>query len=144
MIENTKFQLSINSQMSSFARAFLIFDKTLLGEIPFTENEATYALKQFEEMGKVAGFSTDIYHKDKIEALKMGGLLAVNLGSIDPPTFSVMEWKPTDARNTKPIVLVGKGVVFDTGGLSLKPTKDSMDYMKCDMAGSAVVASVIY
>jgi len=98
----------------------------------------------FKTMGNDAGFSTDIFHKDKIEALKMGGLLAVNLGSIDPPTFSVMEWKPSDAKNTKPIILVGKGVVFDTGGLSLKPTKDSMDYMKCDMAGSAVVSAVMY
>jgi len=74
----------------------------------------------------------------------MGGLLAVNQGSIDPPTFSVLKWEPADARNKKPIVLVGKGVVYDTGGLSLKPTKDSMDYMKCDMAGGAVVAAVIY
>lgn len=98
----------------------------------------------FSEMGWEAGFSTSIFHKAQIEHLKMGGLLAVNLGSIDPPTFSVMEWNPADAKNSKPIVLVGKGVVFDTGGLSLKPTKDSMDYMKCDMAGSAVVASVMY
>jgi len=98
----------------------------------------------FSDMGMEAGFSTAIFHKAQIEDLKMGGLLAVNLGSIDPPTFSVMEWNPADSKNTKPIVLVGKGVVFDTGGLSLKPTKDSMDYMKCDMAGSAVVASVMY
>jgi len=98
----------------------------------------------FESMGKEAGFSTEIFHKDKIKELNMGGLLAVNQGSIDPPTFSVMEWKPAGATNVKPIVLVGKGVVFDTGGLSLKPTKDSMDYMKCDMAGGAVVAAVMY
>ena len=98
----------------------------------------------FETMGKVSGFSTDIFHKAKIEALKMGGLLAVNQGSIDPPTFSVLKWEPANAKNTKPIVLIGKGVVYDTGGLSLKPTKDSMDYMKCDMAGGAVVAAVIY
>lgn len=74
----------------------------------------------------------------------MGGLLAVNLGSIDPPTFSVLEWKPVNHKNVQPIVLVGKGVVYDTGGLSLKPTKDSMDYMKCDMAGGATVAAVLY
>ena len=68
----------------------------------------------------------------------------MNQGSIDPPTFTVMKWEPDNATNTNPIVLVGKGVVYDTGGLSLKPTKDSMDYMKCDMAGGAVVAAVIY
>ena len=111
---------------------------------PASHLNAVKLAENFESMGKLAGFTTEIFHKDRIEALKMGGLLAVNLGSIDPPTFSVMEWKPADAKNTKPIVLVGKGVVFDTGGLSLKPTKDSMDYMKCDMAGSAVVAAVMY
>jgi leucyl aminopeptidase len=55
-----------------------------------------------------------------------------------------MEWKPKKARNKKPIVLVGKGVVYDTGGLSLKPTANSMDYMKCDMAGGATVAASMY
>jgi len=98
----------------------------------------------FAEMGKSAGFETQIFHKEKIKELNMGGLLAVNQGSIDPPTFSVLKWEPAIAKNKKPIILVGKGVVYDTGGLSLKPTKDSMDYMKCDMAGGAVVAAVIY
>jgi leucyl aminopeptidase len=74
----------------------------------------------------------------------MGGLLAVNRGSLDPPTFSILTWKPENARNKKPFVLVGKGVVYDTGGLSLKPTLDSMDYMKCDMAGAAAVAATLY
>jgi leucyl aminopeptidase len=74
----------------------------------------------------------------------MGGLLAVNKGSIDPPTFSVMEWRPENCINEKPFILVGKGVVYDTGGLSLKPTANSMDYMKCDMAGAAAVAGTMY
>lgn len=94
--------------------------------------------------GEQAGFTVDIFNKKKIEQLKMGGLLAVNQGSIDPPTFTVMEYKPDNAVNQKPIVLVGKGVVYDTGGLSLKPTGDSMDYMKCDMAGAATVTGAIY
>ena len=111
---------------------------------PASHLNAVQLSEQFELMGKAAGFSTDIFHKEKIEALKMGGLLAVNKGSIDPPTFSVLEWKPDNARNAKSIVLIGKGVVYDTGGLSLKPTKDSMDYMKCDMAGGATVAAVMY
>jgi leucyl aminopeptidase len=73
----------------------------------------------------------------------MGGLLAVNLGSITEPTFIIMEYKSPDAQNDKPLVLVGKGVMYDTGGLSLKPTGNSMDYMKCDMAGSAAVVGGI-
>jgi leucyl aminopeptidase len=68
----------------------------------------------------------------------------VNLGSPEPPTFSIMEWKPEGAQNERPYVLVGKGVVYDTGGLSLKPTPNSMDMMKCDMAGGAAVAGVLY
>ncbi len=99
---------------------------------------------EIEKMGLDAGFSTEIFNKKKIESLKMGGLLAVNKGSIDPPTFSILTWKPENAVNDRPIVLVGKGVVYDTGGLSLKPTHDSMDYMKCDMGGAAAVAGAFY
>jgi leucyl aminopeptidase len=82
--------------------------------------------------------------KTQLESLKMGGLLAVNKGSIDPPTFSIMEYKPEKPINKKPVVLVGKGVVYDTGGLSLKPTPGSMDVMKCDMAGAACVVGAVY
>ncbi|HLG35859.1 MAG TPA: leucyl aminopeptidase [Bacteroidia bacterium] len=99
---------------------------------------------EFVHLGKEAGFSVTVFDKEKITELKMGGLLAVNKGSIQPPTFTVMEWKPENAKNKKPIVLVGKGVVYDTGGLSLKPTLSSMDYMKCDMAGSAAVGCAMY
>jgi leucyl aminopeptidase len=100
--------------------------------------------QEFAAMGKEAGFSVEILEKKQIENLKMGGLIAVNKGSVQPPTFTIMEWKPKKARNKRPIVLVGKGVVYDTGGLSLKPTTKSMDYMKCDMGGSAVVGCVMY
>ncbi len=97
----------------------------------------------FKEMSDEAGISCQVLDKSQIENLGMGGLLAVNKGSIDPPTFSILEWKPANAVNSRPIVLVGKGVVFDTGGLSLKPTLKSMDYMKCDMAGAAAVVAAI-
>ena len=111
---------------------------------PVNHLNAEQLAKEFEKMGKEAGFKVEVLNKAKIAALKMGGLLAVNLGSIDPPTFTIMEWKPKNAKNKKPYVLVGKGVVYDTGGLSLKPTANSMDEMKCDMAGGAVVGCTIY
>lgn len=85
------------------------------------------------------GFKAEVWNKKKIEAMKMGGLLAVNTGSPNPPTFTILEWKPAKTKNKKPIVFVGKGVVYDTGGLSLKPTPNSMDSMKSDMAGAAAV-----
>ena len=134
-------ELQISELANTVEAVFIARD--LINE-PASHLNAVKLAERFEAIGEEAGFSTKIFDKAKIEALKMGGLLAVNLGSIDPPTFSVLEWKPADATNAKPVVLVGKGVVYDTGGLSLKPTKDSMDYMKCDMAGGAVVAAVMY
>lgn len=95
--------------------------------------------KAIEKSAKKTGYEVTVWDKDLIEEEGMGGLLAVNRGSLDPPTFSVLEWKPEHARNSRPVILVGKGVVFDTGGLSLKPTKGSMDSMKSDMAGAAAV-----
>lgn len=99
---------------------------------------------EIEKLGKEAGFSVTVLDKAQIEAEKMGGLLAVNYGSPIEPRFNILEWKPSHAKNTHPIVLVGKGVVYDTGGLSLKPTLNSMDHMKCDMGGAAVVAATLY
>lgn len=98
----------------------------------------------FKKMGKEAGFTVEIFNKKKITELKMGGLLSVNAGSVDEPTFTVMEYKSKKAKNKHPFVLVGKGVVYDTGGLSLKPTPNSMDSMKCDMAGGAAVGAAMY
>lgn len=95
--------------------------------------------KAIEKSAKKNGYEVSVWDKELIEEEGMGGLLAVNRGSIDPPTFSVLEWHPEHARNSRPVILVGKGVVFDTGGLSLKPTKGSMDSMKSDMAGAAAV-----
>lgn len=95
-------------------------------------------------MGEEAGFTVKVLDKEAIASEGMGGILAVNRGSQDPPTFSVMEYKPANARNEKPIVLVGKGVVYDTGGLTLKPTPNSMDRMKSDMSGAALVSAAMF
>jgi len=111
---------------------------------PVSHLNAVQLAAEMEKMGQEAGFRVEVLHKARIEALRMGGLLAVNKGSVDPPTFTIMEWKPENARNKKPVVLVGKGVVYDTGGLSLKPTTDSMDYMKSDMSGAAAVTGTMY
>lgn len=117
--------------------------RTLVNE-PVNFLNATQLAKEFQKLGKEAGFGVEVFNKAKIKALKMGGLLSVNLGSQEPPTFSIMEYKPKNAKNKQPIVLVGKGVVYDTGGLSLKPTPNSMDMMKCDMAGAAAVGGTMY
>jgi leucyl aminopeptidase len=111
---------------------------------PVSYLTATQLATEIQKLGEEANFSVQVLEKSKIEALKMGGLLAVNKGSIEPPTFTILEYKPKNARNKKPLVLVGKGVVYDTGGLSLKPTAGSMDLMKSDMAGAACMAATIY
>lgn len=116
--------------------------KDLVNE-PVSYMTAVQFSEEFKTLGTGSGAKVEVFNKKKIESLKMGGLLAVNKGSIDPPTFTVMEWKPENPINAKPYVFVGKGVVYDTGGLSLKPTS-SMDTMKCDMAGGAAVACALY
>ena len=110
---------------------------------PVISLNAEKLAKEIEQFGKQSGAKTEILNKKKIEALKMGGLLAVNLGSVDAPTFSIMEWKPKNAVNKKPYVFVGKGVVYDTGGMNIK-TGNFMNNMKMDMAGGATAASAVY
>ncbi len=110
---------------------------------PLSFLTATQLAEAAQTAGEKFGFKTEVFTKKKIESLKMGGLLAVNKGSQDPPTFTIMEYKPAQAVNSKPIVLVGKGVVYDTGGMSLKPTANSMDSMKSDMAGAAATIGTL-
>lgn len=129
-------QLSITTDAVSVAR-------TLVNE-PLNYLSAVQLAKEIAALGKEAGFKVTTLNKAAIVKEKMGGLLAVNAGSKRPPTFTIMEHKPKKALNKKPIVLVGKGVVYDTGGLSLKPTAASMDRMKSDMSGSAVVIAAMY
>jgi leucyl aminopeptidase len=98
---------------------------------------------EFKRLGKDAGFRVEVLNKAKITSLKMGGLLAVNKGSDLPPTFTIMEHKPARPRNKKPVVLVGKGVVYDTGGYNVK-VGTGMETMKCDMAGAATVGATMW
>ncbi|RMG73088.1 MAG: leucyl aminopeptidase, partial [Bacteroidetes bacterium] len=100
---------------------------------------ATELSRRAEQLGAQYGFAVEVLRKPRIQSLKMGGLLAVNAGSLEPPTFTIMEYAAPGHEQDAPLVLVGKGVVFDTGGLSLKPTANSMDFMKADMGGAAAV-----
>ncbi|AEA43241.1 leucyl aminopeptidase family protein [Fluviicola taffensis] len=139
---STKITPAVIAELTATVKA-VFWARDLVNE-PVSGLNATQLAESIEEKGKEAKFSVTILEKSKIEALKMGGLLSVNKGSIDPPTFTIIEYKPKKASNKKPIVLVGKGVVYDTGGLSLKPTAGSMDSMKSDMAGAAMMAGTIY
>ena len=110
---------------------------------PFSHLTASELASEAKKSAEKNGIIVDIFNKKKIQRLKMGGLLAVNKGSLDEPTFTILEWKPKNAKNSNPIVLVGKGIVYDTGGLSLKPTANSMDLMKIDMGGAGTIIGAI-
>ncbi|WP_192821233.1 M17 family metallopeptidase [Rufibacter sp. LB8] len=105
---------------------------------------ASILSEQITEMLSGTEVKVEVLDLVQIQSLKMGGLLAVNQASDEAPTFNILEYKPANATNTQPVVLVGKGVVYDTGGLSIKPTPNSMDYMKSDMSGAASVAGTLY
>lgn len=109
---------------------------------PVSHMNAVQLSKRIKKLGNESGFSVEILEKRQIETLKMGGLLAVNKGSIDPPTFTIMEWKSENSVNSKPIVFAGKGVVYDTGGLDLKTS--GLDYMKSDKGGASTVIGLLY
>lgn len=114
------------------------FARDLVNRSPH-EKTAPLLAEAARAMAEAEGLRCEVWTRSRIRAERLGGLLAVSRGSARPPRFVILEHRPEEPVNARPIVLVGKAVVFDTGGLSLKPTKDSMDRMKADMAGGAAV-----
>jgi leucyl aminopeptidase len=96
-----------------------------------------------EAMAKEAGLAVEILDEKKIADLKMGALLSVAQGSVEPPRMIVITYTPANAKPGAPVVgLVGKAVTFDTGGISIKPA-DGMEKMKYDMAGGATMIGIM-
>jgi leucyl aminopeptidase len=96
-----------------------------------------------EAMAKEAGLAVEVLDEKKIADLKMGALLSVAQGSIEPPRMIVITYTPANAKAGAPVVgLVGKAVTFDTGGISIKPA-DGMEKMKYDMAGGATMIGIM-
>lgn len=89
------------------------------------------------------GVRVTVLDPKKLKSLRMGGILGVGQGSRRGPRLVILEYKPARVSNDQPIALVGKGVTFDTGGISIKPAK-SMEDMKFDMSGSGAVAAAIW
>src|SRR5204862_6553325 len=90
------------------------------------------------EIAKAAGVAVEVHDEKQIEKLGMGLLLGVARGSAEPPRVIVMRHDPPGAPKAPVLGLVGKGITFDTGGISIKPA-DGMERMKDDMAGGAAV-----
>lgn len=116
--------------------------RDMINEPPLKMTSHTLS-EEIIRLGHSGGFRVEVLDKSRIAALRMGGLLGVNSGSAEPPRFCIMEYRPDNHLNTKPLVLIGKGVVLDTGGLNIK-TGNYMDMMKADMAGGAAVAGAMY
>jgi leucyl aminopeptidase len=103
------------------------------------------ALANFaQEMARRVGLKCVVLNEKEITEMKMGGVLAVSQGSANPPRFVILEHAghSSSASSEAPIVLVGKGVTFDTGGISLK-ARDGMESTKGDMAGAAAVIGAV-
>ena len=111
-----------------------------LGNAPSNLVTPTKIAERAQQVAKSSGVKCTVYDKRDIEKMKMGGLLAVNRGSAEEPRFIVLEYSPKKA--TKHVALVGKGITFDSGGISIKPA-EKMEEMKFDMCGAAAVIGTI-
>jgi leucyl aminopeptidase len=113
-----------------------------LGNLPANICTPRHLAARAAELGRLhKSLKVQAFDEARIKRLKMGCFLAVTRGSAEPPRFIVIEHKG-GRRNAAPIVLVGKGVTFDTGGISLKDPA-AMDEMKYDMCGAATVIATL-
>lgn len=110
-----------------------------LGNLPGNVCTPSYLGEQAHALAdEFAALKVQVLEQGEIEELGMGALLSVTKGSREPPRFIVMEYRGDSDKDAKPVVLVGKGVTFDAGGISIKPSA-AMDEMKFDMCGAASV-----
>ncbi|MDH2429864.1 leucyl aminopeptidase [Sphaerisporangium sp. TRM90804] len=112
-----------------------------LANTPSSEKNPAWLAERAVEVAERSGVSAKIWAPDELAERGFGGILAVGRGSVSPPRMIELSYEPADADGSH-VVLVGKGITFDSGGLSLKPN-EGMKAMKTDMAGGAVVISVL-
>jgi leucyl aminopeptidase len=108
-----------------------------LGNLPPNVCTPTYLAEQAKAMAKTYGLTVEVLEREELQKLGMGSFLGVAQGSAQPPKLIVLQHSK-GKKDQKPVVLVGKGITFDTGGISLKPGAE-MDEMKYDMCGAASV-----
>jgi len=112
------------------------------GNRPGNECTPTWLGQQAKKIGKAFDLDVEVLDRKAIEKIGMGSFLAVSQGSGEPPRFIVARYDGA-AKGEPPIVLVGKGITFDTGGISIKPAGE-MDEMKFDMGGAASVLGTLH
>ncbi|GAC1567657.1 MAG: leucyl aminopeptidase [Ktedonobacteraceae bacterium] len=123
------------SEATNFARDLVNEPPNVLTPTELA-NRASLVAKQF-------GLDFETLDRPQMQELGMGGLLGVSQGSAEPAKFIIMHYRGAPARTQKDVVLVGKGITFDTGGISLKPA-EGMHRMKGDMGGAAAVIGALY
>jgi leucyl aminopeptidase len=109
-----------------------------LANEPSNRMTPTILAERARQMAQEVGLKCEVYGADKIKELKMGAFWGVAQGSDEPPALIVLRYEPANAPATPVLGLVGKGITFDTGGISIKPA-DGMEKMKYDMAGGAAM-----
>ena len=118
------------------------FTRTLVSE-PANRMTPRILAEKAVEMAREVGLEVEIFEEKQIEELKMGAFLSVARGSEEPPRLILLRYTPADWRDGQPVIgLVGKGITFDSGGISIKPS-EGMEKMKYDMAGGATVLGVM-
>jgi leucyl aminopeptidase len=113
------------------------FARSLVNE-PGNKLTPTVLGQRAAQMASEVGLKSEVYSTDKLHELKMGAFWSVSQGSEEPPALIVMKYEPEGVTDGPVLGLVGKGITFDTGGISIKPA-DNMEKMKYDMAGGAAM-----
>src|SRR5690606_10813263 len=113
-----------------------------LANTPSSIKNPEWLAEQALRIAAERGLAAEVWDPDRLAAEGFGGILAVGRGSARPPRLIKLEYRPRDAEPARHVVLVGKGITFDSGGLSLKPN-DNMKFQKTDMAGGGAVIAVL-
>jgi leucyl aminopeptidase len=117
------------------------FARTLVNE-PGNKLTPTVFGQRAAKMAAEVGLKSEVYSTDKLHELKMGAFWSVSQGSEEPPALIVLKYEPQGVTDGPVLGLVGKGITFDTGGISIKPA-DNMEKMKYDMAGGAAMVGAM-
>jgi leucyl aminopeptidase len=127
---------------AAFAEGIIVgesqnFARSLVNE-PGNKLTPTILGQRAAAMAKQVGIACEVHSTEKLHELKMGAFWSVSQGSVEPPALIVMRYEPEGVNDGAVLGLVGKGITFDTGGISIKPA-DNMEKMKYDMAGGAAM-----
>ena len=136
---NKNFFIKIKNNIENIVNGVFL-TRDLVSEPPNYLNPEKF-VSEIKKLSKL-GLKVDIFDYSKLKKIGMNALLGVAQGSKNLPYFVTITWKPNNSKNKKPISFIGKGVCFDTGGISLKPAK-FMEDMKYDMAGAGAVVGLM-